>query len=523
MAREHIKELFWKFVGHNSTTTGLFLKAAEIMTNPDLVNNNNKLSRRDFLKLSAEGLAALAIPPISSDKETENLTADIIPASQEFINLFAEGAKKREISIEGMGSFAVYRPFETTEFAILPSLEAKKEDGTIINSEERLFMLEYTFSLHGGKTKRIVELEKGTDTSRDGVPLIVWRYKKENPRPHKNAPKIISKDDVLWYPALTPEQWDQVKANPQSEDFYANMGFAPATSVLSNWLFDTSYNRDEGNAFVVDLNKLSNESHSVLLKRERRKSVEPLIKEVQKFFGEGFAVQPDGKVFDKTNNKEVPGLKIILFDENTIINTGKATDPKPTWAWERTCEFEGKTDFKVTGTQYDLQILENSGLDMYAHEYKAGEFTRQKVEFNNGVKMDAYSPQEVEYMIINNSSDLPEYRNDSYVSVSLMMDKILGSDKKSGQKRRVFYRGMNETVVDRWAANFIPKTNPNGTITEIQTSTFVVVTVEDKSKGLVAWYGADGKPVAVAIENKYNNAPYFFSLGFKGYSLKNYN
>lgn len=236
------------------------------------------LTRRDFLKLA--GSAAIAIKTgLPSLENPQNLTADIVPASDKFIQFFAEKAKEKGISTEGVGFFGVRRGFETTEFATLPPTETVDSNGQAILADERLFMLEYRFSLHGGKYNTVVELEKGEDNSAGNIsiPIVVWRYLRQNPRPHKNADKIVSKDDVLWYPNLSNEQWSIIKDNPQLEilkgvtfeDFYSNMGFAPASNVLSSFLIDTSYNREDGYAFRIDLNKLSDKPHKALLARER--------------------------------------------------------------------------------------------------------------------------------------------------------------------------------------------------------------------------------------------------------------
>jgi len=143
--------------------------------------------------------------------------------------------------------------------------------------------------------------------------------------------------------------------------------------------------------------------------------ISPEIIEAQEFFGEGFEVTPEGKVIDKNLRKEIPSFTIVPFNENTMIPPYKE---EVSWGWQRKYEFENKPDFTVVGTKADITITEEGGLDMYAWEYKDGEFTRQKVKFaapNNGtVEIEGYSPQEAQYMIITNSSTDPKYRVNSH-------------------------------------------------------------------------------------------------------------
>lgn len=182
--------------------------------------------------------------------------------------------------------------------------------------------------------------------------------------------------------------------------------------------------------------------------------------EAQKFLDEGFEVSPDGKVIDKTLGKEIVGLTIVPFDEKTMINRGRPTDPVPTWALQRVYEFEDKADFTVKMTQYDIKLLENSDIDMFGWVYENGEFTRQKVEFaapNNGsVEIDGYSPEEVQYMIITNSSTDPEHRIASFPNLNKMVNEILNR-RLIDHKDHIRYKGVDEIIVNGylWGKNFI--------------------------------------------------------------------
>lgn len=135
------------------------------------------------------------------------------------------------------------------------------------------------------------------------------------------------------------------------------------------------------------------------------------MQEAQAFFGEGFEVTPDGKVIDKNLGTEIQGFTIVPFNEQTMI---PPYGNEVKWGWQRVYEFEGNPEFTVVGTEADITIAEDGSIDMYAWEYKDGQFIRQKVEFaapNNGtVELEGFSPQEVQQMIINNSSADPRYR-----------------------------------------------------------------------------------------------------------------
>ena len=263
----YLNKLFWKAVEINPTTTGTILQIAK-MTEP--------LSRRDFLKIAGTVTASVGtgLPNIET---SQNLTADIVEASDKFVDFFNSVAEQKGFSTSGVGFFAVRRGFENTEFAVLPPQKIVMGNGETKNVSERLFLQEHAFSLHGGKTTRVVELERNEEFSGGNIsiPIVTWKYLRHNPRPNKSSKEILSKDDVLWYPRLTNEQWQAVNTiDPESfhqltgfspDEFYGNMGFAPATSVLSNWLFDTSFNRESGAGYRIDLNNLNEGAKKYLL------------------------------------------------------------------------------------------------------------------------------------------------------------------------------------------------------------------------------------------------------------------
>lgn len=241
----------------------------------------------------------------------------------------------------------------------------------------------------------------------------------------------------------------------------------------------------------------------------------PIYAEAQEFLGEGFEVTLDGKLIDKTNNKEISGLTIIPFDENKMANRGRPSDPKPTWAIQRIYEFEGKTDFTVNITEYDIKI-EGGKIDMFGWVYENGEFSRQKVEFaapNNGtIEIDGYSPEEVQFMIINNSSTDPRYRINSFQTVRDLSTK----NPNTIINREIYftYKGMFEKrhKIAYFYSNFVPTIDTNNTWSEVETTGFVVnVPFKDRSKAFVVWMGKDNKPVIVIVDGKYLDLPGYFN------------
>lgn len=173
-------------------------------------------------------------------------------------------------------------------------------------------------------------------------------------------------------------------------------------------------------------------------------AIRPEIIEAQDFFGDGFEITPEGKVIDKDLGKEIPSFTIIPFNEKTMLPPYKK---EVSWGWQRIYEFEDKPDFTVVGTEADIVVTEGDGLDMYAWEYKDGEFTRQKVKFvapNNGtVEIEGYSPQEVQYMIITNSSIEPKYRVNSHEARRQMSIRYIPK-KVINRIRYITYMNMLE-------------------------------------------------------------------------------
>lgn len=244
--------------------------------------------------------------------------------------------------------------------------------------------------------------------------------------------------------------------------------------------------------------------------------ISPEIKDAQEFFGEGFEITADGKVIDKKTETEILGFTIVPFNEQTMIAPhGKEV----TWGWQRVYEFEGKTDFTVVGTENDITITDTGGFDMYAWGYENGQFTRQKVKFaapNNGtVELEGFSPQEVQEMIINNSSEDPKYRiNSSEELRKLTFDIPKIANGQIGYI--VNYKGMSEkidrAVEKRYGNTFIPVANPDGTWSNIDTALFMVYPrFTDRNKALVVWMDKNDKPVIVVMEGKYLDLPQYFN------------
>ncbi len=248
-----------------------------------------------------------------------------------------------------------------------------------------------------------------------------------------------------------------------------------------------------------------------------------MLDSAKNFFGEGFGITPDGKVIDKNLGTEIQGFTIVPFNEQTMIPPyGKEV----TWGWQRVYEFEGNPDFTVVGTEADITITEDGGLDMYAWEYKDGEFARQKVEFaapNNGtVELEGFSPHEVQYMIINNSSDDPKYKVNSFQA-----RRSLGFNIQSEVVNRTIYithKGMWESIDDyyNWYGNnFIPVLDTNGNWSKVETTEFMVFPeFKDRGKALVVWMGKDNKPIVVVMEGKYLEMPEYFNPYWKNHDIE---
>ncbi len=244
-------------------------------------------------------------------------------------------------------------------------------------------------------------------------------------------------------------------------------------------------------------------------------------KDAQAFLGDGFEVRPDGTVFDKTKNQEIPGLTIVPFNKDTMIKTGGPSDPEPTWAWQRVYEFKDKKDFTVNGTQYDISVLPGSGLDMYAWSYENGEFQRQNLAFAgpNGTKvyLEGESPQEVQYEIATNSCLKSDCRANSQQARSHIAIHFMGWMTKvtNGQWQIHYtYNRMDEIKPlseYTWGTNFIPVLNSSGTWDKIESSGYAIATLGDRKIGLVAWYDKNGKGTVRAVEGAWIDIPSSFS------------
>ena len=272
-----------------------------------------------------------------------------------------------------------------------------------------------------------------------------------------------------------------------------------------------------GKVFTLTGDRLTSESPEPALPAEA-------VKSAQEYFGENFEITRDGKVIDKILGKEIQGFTIVPFNKQTMIPPYKK---EVTWGWQRKYEFEGNPDFTVVGTEADVTVAEDGSLDMYAWGYKDGEFKRQKIEFaaaNGGtVEIEGFSPQEVQQMIINDSSDDPKYK--AYDNETLRQMSINHIPKDIVNKKGfTTFRGMWEPLDNYWypyGSNFIPTQDPNGEWQAIETTTFMVYPeFEDRSKALVVWMGADNKPIVVAIETKYAEMPQYFNPYWKKHDIK---
>ncbi len=254
--------------------------------------------------------------------------------------------------------------------------------------------------------------------------------------------------------------------------------------------------------------------------------IPPEVAAAQEFFaGKGFEVTPDGKVIDQANGAEIAGFTVIPFDENTMINRGRPSDPKPTWALQRVYLFEDQENFTVNMTEYDLKV-EYGIIDMFGWVYENGEFTRQKVEFaapNNGVvKLDGYSPEEVQYMIKNNSSTAPEHRVNNIQGRSKIASRFMGwrTEKINGDWKIVYsYNGMREIFPlshGMWGSNVVPEL-VDKEWNEIVTSEYAIVAFKDRGKGLIAWYGENGKGHVYAVDGKWIDVPEYFNQYWKNH------
>jgi hypothetical protein len=249
--------------------------------------------------------------------------------------------------------------------------------------------------------------------------------------------------------------------------------------------------------------------------------------EAQKFFGEGFEITPDGKVIDKKLDKEIPGFTIVPFNEQTMIPPyGKEV----TWGWQRVYEFEGKTDFTVVGTEANITVTENNGLDMFGWIYESGEFQRETKEFDapNGseVNIEIYNTLEAELMVATNSSENPVHRIDNFSSIRDMTDDVLEIVSKRGtdQKWKLYITclGMYQEISDGyWATNQVPMVDNNGVTALINTTEYIVKPFKNRSLAAVGWYDINDAPKVIIVESNIGlDMPYIFNPFWKENPIK---
>lgn len=252
----------------------------------------------------------------------------------------------------------------------------------------------------------------------------------------------------------------------------------------------------------------------------------PEVQEAQTFFEDkGFEVTPDGKIKDQATGTEIAGFTVVPFDKKTMINRKRPSDPDPKWAIQRIYEFEGKTDFTVNMTEYDITV-ENGVIDMFGWVYENGEFKRDKVEFaapNNGtVEIEGYSPEEVQHMIINNSSNRDEDRILGFQALRKLSFNISGTVINGIP--HTTYKGMLEPMdfnVNLYGTNFVPKMENTGQWSETKTATYLVYQeFTDRNKVLVVWMGRDNKPVITVMEGKWLDMPKYFNKYWETHDIE---
>lgn len=544
MEKHKIKDIFWKILEINPATTGVALKATEtIIPMVDTI-----LSRRDFIKAAGATAGAIMTSTlISGETNAQNASASIVETDPKTLEKFTNSAKKIGISKDIVSAFSIRVGFSTWDFFVVPPTESVDSNGKTVTSGERLFVKDVVFNPRGGielTSTRYMELKKNQgELAADGTTVVTtWSMEKPEPRPDKdqNDTKL---EKILWYPELTQEQWAIVAKDRELSAFFGFMGFLPPSTtvgIFSNWgieretidVYDPATGKTikkEAFAYAVDLaNELPEGPRKGLIRRERIKvnsesNITPeMVSSAQEYFGEGFEITPDGKVIDKVLGKEIPGFTIVPFNEQTMTPPYKK---EVTWGWQRTYEFEGKTDFTVVGTEADVTVAEDGSLDMYAWEYKEGEFKRQNIEFaapNGGtVEIEGFSPQEVQHMIINNSSDNPNYRINSFETARSLGTKI--PNKIINREVYFTHKGMLEkrSAINYFINNFIPVVDNSGKWSAVDTTCFFVgASFKDRTKALVVWMDQNDNPVIVAMEGKYLEMPGYFNPYWKNHDIK---
>lgn len=258
--------------------------------------------------------------------------------------------------------------------------------------------------------------------------------------------------------------------------------------------------------------------------------IAPEIEAAQEFFADkGFEITPEGKVIDQKTGTEIAGLTIVPFDEKTMINRKRPSDPDPKWAIERIYEFDvqgyDKTEMTVNMTEYDIKV-EDGAIDMFGWTYKEGTFTRDKVKFaapNNGiVELEGYSPEEVQYLIIKNSSNKDANRITGFQALRKLSFNVSGTVVNGTP--HTTYKGMLEPMdfnVNLYGTNFVPKMEGNGQWSEIKTATYLVYQeFKDRNKVLVVWIDKNNNPVIVVMEAKWLDMPKYFNRYWETHDIK---
>ena len=210
---------------------------------------DRKLDRRDFIKLATAGVAAVAMACGQWDKvlapgvtetatppPTSAVEGQVIFGIGEFTSgdpslvgsirdLLREGFNL-QIDDEGAKSIIPFSiKYDTSEFDFV-SLPPLENSDLEISFGEKIFMR---------IDNALVDLDR-REVDSDGIRLVTWSFL--NLETNKPEP-------VLWYPALTTEQWEGL-TQEQIKDLYA--GFAPPTPLE---LTIPGYSRNLDRVFAI--------------------------------------------------------------------------------------------------------------------------------------------------------------------------------------------------------------------------------------------------------------------------------
>ncbi len=235
-----------------------------------------QFSRRDFLKLSAVGIAVAAGTRVVKEASAQGIPTSIVETSEKNIESFKKIASQKNIPPEAISAFTVRLGFAEWDFFTIAPTETTDSNGQIIETGERLFFRDIVFNPRGGVemfSSRYVELAVDPDPYRqvaaDGVTQIVtWSMVKREPRPDKDQNDVVYQP-ILWFPIRSEEEWIEASQNNNVDDL-EYLGFAPPESVgaLTNWGLE----RDPYIAYPIALNQdLPEKARNSLIKRERIK------------------------------------------------------------------------------------------------------------------------------------------------------------------------------------------------------------------------------------------------------------